>query len=136
MKHPYELVSRKLRERMEEKDLSVRELANCIQSSYENTRCIVHGRLPIPEPSARLICHCLDIQPEEFDRLRTLDELRHKTPPLTPSFTPMERFWASLSEEHRQDLVCLARRWAAQDRVAKRNGEIQIRPESRLAASG
>jgi|SRR5579863_7655305 len=134
MKRRYEHVSQRMRERMEERGISVRELSSFIQCSYENTRHIVHGRRRIPEPVARLICEYLEIQPEEFDRLQNLDQSRLQAASLNHSFTPMERFWAYLSEEHRQDLVCLARRWAGQDRVAKRSGESSDRPESSLAA--
>lgn len=67
--------------------------------------------------------------------MKTLDEVRQQTASLTHSLMPMERFWPSLSEEHRQDLVCLARRWAAQDRVVKRSGDGLDRSESSLAAT-
>lgn len=133
MKQRYEHASQRMRERMEEKRISVRELSSFIQCSYENTRHIVHGRRRIPEPTARLICKYLEIQMEELDRLQNLDQSRLQTASLNHSSTPMERFWAYLSEEHRQDLVCLARRWAGQDRVAKRSGEDSDPPESSFA---
>lgn len=136
MKRTYELLSQRIRERMEDKDVSVRELSASIQTSYENTRRMVQGRRRISEPVAHLLCKHLEIQPEEFAHLQTLDESRDQAALPRPSLTPMERFWVYLSEEHRQDLVCLARRWAGQDRVAKRVRESSDESKSSFAAGG
>lgn len=56
MKHRYELLSRRMRERMDKENLSVRDLSTYIQSTYANTRSLVQGRRRIPERAARLIC--------------------------------------------------------------------------------
>jgi hypothetical protein len=132
MKHNYEFVSQRIREAMAEKNISIRDLARHIQSSYENTRFIIHGRRRLPEPITRLVCEYLEIKPEEVDRLRTFDELNHQASSQIPSFTPMERFWGYLTDEHRQDLVCLARRWAGQDRGVKRGAEESDEDDSSL----
>ena len=126
MKRNYEFTSQRIREAMTAKNISIRDLARHTQLSYENARFIIHGKRRLPEPITRLVCEHLGVEQEEIERLRSFDEVNHHVSCVPPSFTPMERFWSALSEEHRQDLVCLARRWAAQDRTVKRTDE---RPE-------
>lgn len=123
MKHSYEFVSQRIREGMAGKNVSIRDLARHVQLSYENARSIIHGTRRLPEPITRPVCEYLEIRPEEVERLRAFDELSHQFLSPMPSLTPMERFWGYLTEEHRQDLVCLARRWAAQDRGMRRADE-------------
>ena len=136
MKRSFELVSQKIREGMARKNVSIRELARHVQLSYEDARSIIHGQRRLSAPVARPVCEYLDIDPLEVERLLNFDELNHRFSSPTLSLAPMDRFWRYLTEEHRQDLVCLARRWAAQDRAVRRSAKVSETTQSASAAAG
>lgn len=121
---------------MHEKGFSIRDLAAQLHLSYERVRSVLDGRRRLSQRTIRRICECLDIPVEEINRLQADDELILPPEPGAETLAPLERFWNNLTEQHRRDLVFLARRWAAQDRAAKRSDASDDSDERSVAAHG
>lgn len=115
-------LAEKLGARMREKDLSIRDVAETVGSTYEHVRNIVNGG---GLPSRRLLkdlSEALSLNHKELVEIRTSDEIlkKHGGIPLllahkNPELEPIERVWANLSKQHKKDLMTMAEAFARQD---------------------
>lgn len=99
--------------------LSIRELALRLEVTYEHTRKIVNGD-QIPPPRLRKdIVRVLGLNPEHVEALAKAAKMR-KTFGFVPDsmltedreLEALTRFWSTLTENRKRDLVAIARMWA------------------------
>lgn len=115
-------VGERIRQRMEEKNKSIRELSKDIDVVYETIRGFVTGNT-VPSPHIlKEICEVLGLNFKEMKTLRVSDEITRKhgvLPPelskKNPELDPLERLWPKLSEEHKSDLIAMAKTYAHRD---------------------
>jgi transcriptional regulator with XRE-family HTH domain len=121
---PSTLTSVRVLKRMEDLNLSIRDLAVRIDISYEHCRGIVRGKTTPSKHILKILCEALDLPPKEMERIRTADKIREKygNIPLelsakNPELEPIERIWNLLSNQHKSDLIAIARAYAQQDQA-------------------
>jgi transcriptional regulator with XRE-family HTH domain len=112
-----------LSERMRQLNVSIREVATKVGTSYEHVRNIVKGNAVPSKLMVRALAEALRMDKEELERIATADRIRIKfgTIPLelagkNPELEPLERIWKQLSQEHKGDLIVQAQAWAKRDR--------------------
>jgi transcriptional regulator with XRE-family HTH domain len=111
-----------LAERMRGLNLSIRDVAGKVGTSYEHVRSVVAGNALPSDIMALALAGALKIKKEELERVLTADRIRKKfgTIPLeiagkNPELEPLERVWKYLSQDHKADLIAQAKAWAIRD---------------------
>lgn len=124
---PESLLARRLRESMQGQGLSLRKLADKTLVTYEHLRKTVNGETIPSNLALKAICGALKLPFEELEKLakrqRVLDKYGDVLSEMTgkkPGMQPVEDVWDDLTPEHQQDLIGMAHRWAASDRVKKK----------------
>ena len=109
---------------MQERGVSVRELAESLVLSYEHVRKIVRGEAIPSKHLLRSVAELLQLDLTELESLADVDKVRKKFPHFptgmlakNPELEPIERFWDVLTPEQRQDLAMLAQRWAGRNKA-------------------
>ena len=123
-----------LTERMKEMNLSIRDLANQVGTSYEHVRNIVKGNIVPSRLMVGQLAKALDMDREKLEKIATADRIRVKfgTIPLelagkNPELEPLERVWNHLSQDHKADLIAQAQAWAQRDREASKKAANRMR---------
>jgi DNA-binding Xre family transcriptional regulator len=121
------LLARKLTEKLVERKMGIKELAQVAGITYESTRRVVRGYFEPSQPVLKLICAELGLDYNEMVKLASAQTMRRKfgTVPMEmagkiPSLEPIELEWNDLTEQHQQDLIVLVRAWARNDRKRAR----------------
>lgn len=113
---PLSLLSSRIYDRMNEKELSIGDLTTQTDSgSYEHTRKVVRGIAAPSRLFLKAICNVLDLDLDEMWKLVVADKIRRKFGNLpeilagkNPELEPLERVWPSLTEEQKKSLVYVA----------------------------
>jgi len=107
--------SRFIEERMEANGLSVAEVHAGTGKSYEHIRKVVRGLAPPSVEALTRFSKPLDVPLEELERLDALDRQMKRYGKITtlpsprpPGMEPIERIWALLTDDQKEDLACLA----------------------------
>jgi transcriptional regulator with XRE-family HTH domain len=121
---PSTLTSARVLKRMEELNLSIRDLALKVDVSYEHARVIVRGKKTPSKHILKTVCEALNLPLREMEQIRTADKIRetYGNIPLelsakNPELEPIERIWNLLSKQHKSDLIAIARAYAQQDQA-------------------
>lgn len=110
---------------MEEKNLSIRGLAEKIRVTYEHTRRIVRGE-SVPSPLALMaICQELDINYKEAEKLSvaakiqaTYGNIPAEISGKNPELEPIERVWGRLTSQQKRDAINMILGWARANKAA------------------
>jgi len=125
-----EVVETKLSEiiikRMEEKGLTINDVAKATGVSYEHMRRIARGIVP-SRFVLKAICDELKLPFKQLDdwaedakMLKKFGDRALKMAGKIPSMEPLERIWNDLSEAHQQDIVVMAQGWVKRTKTASR----------------
>jgi hypothetical protein len=113
---------------MEQKGVaSVRAVADRCDAKYEMVRRVVAGDIIPSRYLFTEICKALNLDEADMEKLWLQDKVElhsGKAGALlsgrNPEMQPIEALWPFLSEEHRRDLVSIAKAFAEHDRATKR----------------
>jgi transcriptional regulator with XRE-family HTH domain len=112
-----------LAKKMNEMDLSIRDLAAKAETTYEYIRKLRNGTALPSRLMLKHLCTLLKLNMLDVEKLVVADRIRMKygrIPALlsdkNPELEPLETLWPHLSEEHKQDLLAMARTFAKRDR--------------------
>jgi transcriptional regulator with XRE-family HTH domain len=110
---------------MEDQGLSIRDLAEKVDVTYEHIRGIVRGHVVPHKFLLKAISDALGLDEHELQKTAVADsiEKKHGKIPLelsgkNPELEPIERAWAHLSPEHKDDLIMMAQTFARSDKAA------------------
>ncbi len=112
--------------RMEERGMSMNDLAKKVDITYEHIRRVVRGAGAPSKYVLQLICTELGLPLREAERLAMVDKIWGKYGKLLteylgkkPGLEPLERVWDQLSEEQKQGVIGMAQGWAKTNKVKK-----------------
>jgi transcriptional regulator with XRE-family HTH domain len=112
-----------LTEAMKVKEVSIRDLALATGVTYEHIRRVVRGMNNPATPLLKLICASLQLNETDLMQYAAADELERKygdVPAIlsgkAPDMVMLERYWAHLTPDQKQDLTNLAQQWATRNR--------------------
>jgi transcriptional regulator with XRE-family HTH domain len=119
---PGTLTAQKLLDAMEEKGMSIKELAEKSDTTYEHIRKILRGGSFPSKYMIRVLSELLNIKKSELEQLVAADQIRQKYGKIpailsgkNPELEPVERIWNNLTPAQQADFV------AQMQAVAKRN---------------
>lgn len=119
------LFGQALQDKMDEKGLDIRGLAEQAETTYEYVRKMLRGLALPSKYMLKVLCANLGMNEREMEKLLVADRIRMKygkIPALlagkNPELEPIERVWGSLSAGHKEDLIRMAQTWAKHDREA------------------
>lgn len=111
-------IGQMIADKMEEKGVSIRDLATKIEITYEHARRITKGESVPSKFILKLISDYLGLDFQAADRLRNTDRIQAKFGDLPmelagkqPGMDPLERVWPGLKEEQKSDLIRMAQAW-------------------------
>jgi transcriptional regulator with XRE-family HTH domain len=112
-------------DRMEDRGLSIRDLAAKLDITYEHVRRITRGEGVPSKFVLKAVCEALGLNFKEAEKLATADRIQKKygDVPLElagkePELEPLERVWSELSEEQKRNILSMAQAWARSNRRA------------------
>ncbi len=115
-----DLISRK----MEERNLSIRGLAEKMSMTYEHARRIVRGEGVPSDVVLRAICNELGLDFHEAQQLSVASKMKLKHGNVLfevmgkkADLDPIERVWDLLSDQQKTDLTSMAQGWARRNRA-------------------
>ena len=116
-------LSERLKEKMEEKGMSLRDVSVATEHTYEMIRKLSRGEAFPSRFLVLKLSEALDWNKTEIEKLAVADRIRHKygkIPALlsnkNPELEPLEKVWNHLSETHKEDLIAQANAWAKRDK--------------------
>lgn len=109
--------------RMGELGITINELAQLVDISYEHARRIVNvGGVPA-RPVLRLISRELNLDFHELDKMAAAANITKKygSIPLelsgkNPELEPIERAWQHLTDQQKQDAIAMVKGWAKRNK--------------------
>jgi transcriptional regulator with XRE-family HTH domain len=117
-----------LREQMEAKNISIKDLADKIETTYEHTRSIIRGNVVPSKHMLPLFAKVLGLNIKELEKLAVADKIRRKYGKIplelsgkNPELEPIERAWEKLSESHKQDIIAMVQTYARRDAQASKS---------------
>lgn len=123
---PETLFAQTVQRRMDELNLSIRELADKTGSTYENIRKIVRGTSLPSKYFVRTIAHVLGLDEGEMTDMVAADKIKHKfggVPELlakkNPELVPIERLWSALTTAQKDNVLEMVRTYAKRNREKK-----------------
>jgi transcriptional regulator with XRE-family HTH domain len=112
--------------KMEEKGLSIRDLAVSLDTAYEHMRRIVKGEGVPSKFLLKSICQELGINYKEAERLVTSDQIEKKYGKIpmeisgkNPEIEPIERVWTHLTNDQKNDIITMVQGWARRNKALK-----------------
>ena len=115
-----------LQQRLDDRQMTLKELANEIEASYEHCRKLVRGSASPSPLLLKQICSTLDLDLEKMKRLVTADQNRSRYGTIpdelsgkNPDLARMERLWPGLNTEQKEVLEVLAETLVARNRRHK-----------------
>ncbi len=101
--------------RMEEKGMSLNDLAKKVDITYEHVRRVVRGAGAPSKYVLQLICTELGLNLREAEKLAMVDKIWGKYGKLLtdymgkqPGMEPLERVWGQLSDEQQHSMIVMA----------------------------
>ncbi len=120
-KHMSMTLSDLIRQRMQQKGCSIRDLAAAAGVTYEHVRKIVKGDALPSRHSLQTLAKVLELELEEVEPLRVADGIRLKYGQIPkeitgrdPELQPIERYWHRLTKEQKATVTQLVRTLAHQ----------------------
>lgn len=122
VKPTYSRTSEKIREKMAEKGMTIKDVGQSLGVTYEHARNVVRGsvlpsRWVIPD-----LAKSLGLEKEVLEKLVALDgqEKKYgvtlrKALGQNPELAPLEPLWPKLSDEHKKDIMALVETYAQRD---------------------
>jgi transcriptional regulator with XRE-family HTH domain len=111
---------------MQQKGVSIRDLAEGIDVTYEHVRRIVKGAAVPSKFILKLIADNLKLNSKELDRYATADRITKKFGSIpvelsgkNPELTPVEHVWGELTEDQKSAAVNMLQGWARLNRAHK-----------------
>jgi len=108
---------------LDEKGVSILELATKTDLSYEHVRGIVRGERVPSRFVLKAICEYLKLPFAKLNEMANTDKMLAKYGDLpltlagkTPSLDPLEQVWGDLTSTQQKDLIDMARAWAKRNR--------------------
>lgn len=112
-------------EKMDERGVTILDLAKKLDLSYEHTRRIVRGMIP-SRRMLKAICEELKLPYKQVLDLANADKITEKYGELPavmagkkPGMEPLERVWDDLNEDQQRDLIVIAQGWAMRTRARR-----------------
>lgn len=109
---------------MEDRGVSIRDLAKKIEVTYEHMRRIVRGAGEPSKYVLKLICDELKLPYKELLDVAKATEMQEKYGDLPvvlagkkPGMEPIDRVWDQLTEDQQEGMVVLAQAWAQANRA-------------------
>ncbi|MGE0405911.1 MAG: hypothetical protein AB7O65_06405 [Candidatus Korobacteraceae bacterium] len=110
---------------MEQHAVTISQIAEAVESTYEHARKVVKGLAFPSKPMLRTISELLRIERTELEKLSLEDRLNHKFGKAAasmggrnPELQELEIAWPYLSEQHKKDIIEIARLWSRLDPMA------------------
>lgn len=114
---------------MEQRGLTIRDLAIKLGLTYEHIRRVVRGEAIPSKFILKPMCDELGIAFDEVDQIATGEKIRKKygaipvdLTPRDPDLSVIEKLWRQLSKGHRKDALSMMQTWAKSDRIVGRAG--------------
>lgn len=119
------LLSDHIQAALDDKNLTIKDLALSLNITYEHARRLTRGLAPPSRFILKDLCALLDLNYQEMLRLSTADNIRRKygTIPLElagkdPSLEPVERGWPKLTDDQRALIVATVRHYVGANKAA------------------
>jgi transcriptional regulator with XRE-family HTH domain len=116
-----------LAERMEELNLSIKDVSDSVGATYEHVRQLIKGASVPSKYMVSALSKTLKMDEDECQKLATGDRIRVKYGKhalrligRNPELEPLEAVWHYLSSEHKEDLIAQAKAWAKRDKNGAR----------------
>jgi len=116
--------------KMEERGVSINDVAKSTGVSYEHMRRVARGVVP-SRFILKAICDELKLPFKQLQELADEAKMREKYGDLplklagkTPSLEPLERIWSKLSEQQQEDLIYMAKSWLRRGPAAVANSKV------------
>jgi transcriptional regulator with XRE-family HTH domain len=110
--------------RMEERGVSIRDLAGRLEVTYEHARRITKGESVPSKYVLKLLCEYLDMDFAAAEKLRNMDRIQAKFGDLPLELSgkiadldPLERVWNQLTPEQKNDLTTMGLAWAKRNKA-------------------
>lgn len=107
-----------------EKKMSIKDLAEAVDITYEHSRRLSRGESLPSKFILREVCKVLGISLQEAERAATADRINKKFGGIPaemsgkiPSLSAIERVWNSLTEEQQADATAMIQGWARRNRA-------------------
>ena len=104
---------------MEDKDISIRDMAFKTGIVYEHVRRTVRGEGIPSKYVLKLMCDVLGVDFKEAEKIATADKIRRRYGKLPdeiankkPGLEPIERVWDRLTPQQQEDSISLIQGWA------------------------
>lgn len=114
-----------IKEQMQDRGVTIIDLAKKLDLSYEHARRIVRGMIP-SRFVLKAICEELKLPYKQVLDLANADKITEKYGELPavmagkkPSMEPLERVWDDISEDQQKDIIAMAQGWAKRARARR-----------------
>jgi transcriptional regulator with XRE-family HTH domain len=126
LQNPATILSRKIQDAMNTQNISIRDIAEKTEGSYENIRRVVKG-VSVPSiPLLRSICEILGLDRAAISDIAKGDRIRQKygSVPIEltgkkPSLEPVDRLWDELKPDQQEMVISMVESWAQLNRKNK-----------------
>src|SRR5215831_17850415 len=106
-------------QKMQERGLSMKDLAAAVRVTYEHVRRVVKGESVPSSFFLRALCDTLQIPYTEAEKIATADRIKRKYGGVPieiagkrPDLEPLERVWDQLRDEQKEAIIGVARSFA------------------------
>jgi transcriptional regulator with XRE-family HTH domain len=120
------LFGQTVQKRMDEMNISIKDLSDRTGSAYETIRKLVRGLAFPSKYMAHFIATELNLDPQSLIDLANTDKLKHKlgnAPAIfakkNPELEPIERLWGYLRKSQKKHIIETVRVWAKENRERK-----------------
>jgi transcriptional regulator with XRE-family HTH domain len=117
----------RIQERMDELGLSIKDVADKAESTYEHIRKITRGTSFPSKYFIRVLAEVLDMDKQELEELVAVDQIMHKYGKTlnrvigkNPELDPIEKVWSKLTKDQKADFISQI------TAVARRNRKVAI----------
>jgi transcriptional regulator with XRE-family HTH domain len=115
-----------LTSKMEEQGMTMNELAEKLDVTYEHVRRIVRGEGIPSKYVLKLIAEVFKFKYHDLEKIAVSDKIKKKYGSIPaelagkdPTLEPLEKLWFKLHEEQRAALIDMASSFARRNRIAK-----------------
>jgi transcriptional regulator with XRE-family HTH domain len=113
-------------DKMDEKGMSIKDLSQKLDITYEHVRRIVRGEGVPARYTLRQICEELGIPVKQAEKIATRDKVKKKYGPayleltgVKPGMETINRLWDSLTEEQQTDVKTMVEAWVKRNKAVK-----------------
>jgi transcriptional regulator with XRE-family HTH domain len=121
------LTGETIRAAMEKQGLSIADVANSVDTSYESARSIVQGNVVPSKHLIKLYASVLKLSLRDLEMNAIADRIRMRFGKRwlemggkNAELEPIERVWDKLSDEHKADVIAICKTYAERDTKLKK----------------